>query len=94
MGRRRKALQSSLELMEDQYFKAQDVMESYHRLAQTVKDQLVTGECLDLLDDLGEGIQAWACYSDFAYRHPEEWPMYVDEREQARLERLLRGETR
>jgi hypothetical protein len=91
MSRRRKALESSLELLEDQYFKAQDVMDGYHRLAQTVRDQLVTGECLSLLDDLGEGIQAWACYSDFSYRHPEEWPTYVDEREKAALERLLRG---
>lgn len=74
-------MQSSLELMEDQYFKAQDVMESYHRLARTVRDQLVTGECLELLDDLGEEIQAWACYSDSIYRNPDEWPTYMDERE-------------
>lgn len=84
-------MESSLELLEDQYFKAQDVMGSYHRLAQTVRDQLVTRECLDLLDDLGEQIQASAAYSDWIYRNPEGWPTYVDEREKAALERLLRG---
>ena len=84
-------MESTLELMEDQYFKPQDVMGSYHRLAQTVRDQLVTGECLELLDDLGEEIQVWACYSDFAYRHPEEWPVYMDEREREAVARLVRG---
>lgn len=47
-------------------------MESFRRLAWTTRDQLVTEECMELLSDLGEEIQAWAYYSDFAYRHPEE----------------------
>jgi len=72
MGRRRKALQSSLELMEDQYFRSLSAMESFRRLARTIRDQLVTGECLELLSDPGEEIQAWACYLDFAYRHLQE----------------------
>ena len=71
MGRRKKALESSLELVEDQHFQAVEAIRSYHRLARTLLDQLVTEECLALLDDLGEEIQAWACYSDFPYRHPE-----------------------
>lgn len=89
MGRRRKALESCFELMEDQYFKAVDVMESYHRLAQTVRDQLVTGECLGLLRDLGEQIQAWTCYTEWIYRNPEEWDNYAEEREIAALKRLF-----
>jgi len=72
MGRRRKALQSSLELMEDQYFRSLSAIESFRRLARTIRDQLLTGECLELLRDLGEEIQAWAYHGDFAYRHPEE----------------------
>ena len=65
-------MQSSLELMEDQHFQAVEAIRSYHRLARTLLDQLVTGECLELLRDLGEEIQAWAYHSGFAYRHPEE----------------------
>jgi len=72
MGRRRKALQSWLELMEDQYFRSLSAIESLRRLARTIRDQLVTGQCSTLLSDPGEEIQAWACYSDFPYRHPEE----------------------
>jgi|GEM_PF-3014650 len=72
MGRRRKALQSSLELMEDQYLRSLSAIQSFRRLARTTRDQLVTGECLELLSDPGEEIQAWACYSELAYRHPEE----------------------
>lgn len=90
MGKRRKALESSLELVEDQYFQSLETIDSSHRLAQTVKDRLVTGECLELLSDLGEVIQAWTSYSDFAYRHLEEWPVYAEEREIAALARLLR----
>jgi len=91
MGRRRKVLQSSLELTEDQQFQAVRAIRSYHRLARTLLDQQVTGECLELLDDLGEDIQAWVGYSDFIYRHPEEWPVYMDEREKALLKRLTTG---
>ena len=58
--------------MEDQYFRTLSAIESVRRLARTTRDQLVTGECMELLSDLGEGIQAWACYTDLAYRHPEE----------------------
>ena len=47
-------------------------MESFHRLAKILRDQLVTGECMELLCDLGEEIQAWAFDACFAYRHPEE----------------------
>jgi len=94
MGKRRKALESSLELLEDQHFQAVEAIKSYHRLASTLRDQLVTGECLELLDDLGEEIQAWACYSEWTYRNPEEWPTYMDEREFAALERLLRREAK
>lgn len=72
MGRRRKALESSLELMEDQYFKSLSAIESFRRLAWTIRDQLLTGEYMEPLSDLGEEIQTWAYYSDFAYRHPEE----------------------
>jgi len=74
MGRRRKALESSLELTEDQHFQAVEAIQ----------------ECLDLLDDLGEEIQPWACYSDFVYRYPEEWLVYMDEREEAAIVRLVR----
>jgi len=81
MGKRRKALESSLALMDYQYFRALSAIESFWRLVRTTGDQLVTGECLELLRDLGEEIQAWACYSDFAYRHLQEWPVYVDERD-------------
>lgn len=91
MGRRRKALQSSLELMENQCFRSLSAIESFRRLARTIRDQLVTGECMKLLSDVGEEIQAWACYSDFAYRHPEEWPVYMDEREREAVARLLKG---
>jgi len=66
MGRRRKALQSSLELMEEQYLKSLRAIESFRRLARTIRDQLVTGQCLELLRDLGEGIQAWAYHGGFA----------------------------
>lgn len=83
-------MESSLELTEDQHFQAVEAIESYHRLARTLRDQLVTGECLDLLDDLGEEIQPWACYSDFVYRYPEEWLVYMDEREEAAIARFLR----
>ena len=72
MGRRRKALQSWLELMEEQYLKSLSAIGSFWRLGRIIRDQLLTGECLELLRDLGEEIQAWAYYSDFAYRHPEE----------------------
>ena len=65
-------MQSSLELMEDQYFRSLSAIEGSRRLARTTRDQLLTGECLELLRDLGEEIQAWACYSELAYRHPEE----------------------
>lgn len=85
-------MQSSLELTEGLYFKSLGAMESYHRLAGTLSDQLVTEEFFELLSDLGEEIQAWACYSDFIYRSPEEWPVYMEEREEAALARLLRGE--
>ena len=90
MGRRRKALESSLELTEDQYFQSLEAMESFQRLARTLRDQLVTGECLELLDDLGEEIQAWPCYSEWTCRNPEEWGIYTDERERQALERLVR----
>lgn len=90
MGRRRKALESSLELMEDQHFQAVEATKSYHRLARTLRDQLVTGECLDLLDDLGEEIQPWTCYTDFIYRHPGHWPVYMDKREETAIARLVR----
>lgn len=72
MGRRRKALQSSLELTEDQYFQSLETIDSDHGLVRTVKGQLVTRECLEILNDLGEVIQAWASYSDFVYWHSEE----------------------
>jgi len=72
MGKRGNALEFSLELMEDQYLESLSAIESFRRLARTIRDQLVTGECSTLLSDLGEEIQAWACYSDFPYRHPEE----------------------
>ena len=91
MGRRRKALESALELTEGQYFRSQSAMESYHHLAQTLLDQLVTGECLELFNHLGEQIQVWACYSDFIYRNPEEWPVYMDEREEVAIAGLGRG---
>ena len=91
MVRRRKALQSSLELMEGQYFRSLSAIESFRRLARTTRDQLVTGECLEPLSDLGEEIQAWACYSDFAYRHPEEWPVYMDAREEVAIAGLAGG---
>lgn len=91
MGRRRKALQSSLELMENQCFRSLSAIESFRRLARTIRDQLVTGECMKLLSDVGEEIQVWACYSDFAYRHPEEWPVYMDEREEVAIACLVRG---
>jgi len=91
MVRRRKALQSALELMEDQYFQAVETMESFHRLAKILRDQLVTRECLEPLSDLGEEIQAWACYSELAYRHPEEWLVYVDEREEVAIAGLVGG---
>lgn len=84
-------LQSSLELTEDQHFQAVEAIESYHRLARTLRDQRVPRECLELLNDLGEDIQAWVGYSDFIYRHPEEWPVYMDEREKANLKRLTTG---
>ena len=83
-------MQSSVELTEDQYWKSLDVMESYHRLAGTLRDQLVTGECLELLNDLGEHIQASAAYSDYIYRNPAEWDTYMDEKEKAALECLVR----
>lgn len=89
MGRRWKALELSLELVEDQYFQSLEAIESFQRLAQTVRAQLVTGECLELLNDLGEGIQTWASYSEYLYHHPEEWPVYVDERERQALARLV-----
>jgi len=91
MGKRGKALESSLELMEDQYFRALSAIESFRRLVRTTRDQLVTGECLELLRDLGEEIQAWACYSDFAYRHLQEWPVYMDEREEVAIADLAGG---
>ena len=72
MGRRRKALQSSLALMDDQYFRSLSAIESLRRLVRTIRDQLVTEECMKLLSDLGEEIQAWAYHGDFPYRHPEE----------------------
>jgi len=90
MGKRRKALQSCLELTEDQHFQAVETIESFHRLAQTLRDQLVTGECLELLSDLREEIQAWTCYTDFIYRHPGHWPVYMDEREETAIARLVR----
>lgn len=65
-------MESWLELMDDQYFRALGAIETFWRLVRAMREQLVTGECLEPLSDLGEGIQAWACYSDFAYRHPEE----------------------
>ena len=89
MGKRRKALESSLELVEDQQFQDVEATKSYHRLASTLRDQLVSGECLALLDGLAEEIQAWACYSDYIYRNPAEWDTYMDEREKAALERLV-----
>ena len=72
MGKRRKALESSLELMEDQYFRALSAIESFRRLARTIRDQLLTGECMELLCDLGGETQAWAYHGDFAYRHLQE----------------------
>lgn len=72
MGKRGKALESSLELMEDQYFKSQSAIESLRRLAQTIRDELLTEEYMELLSDLGEEIQAWAYHGELAYRHPEE----------------------
>lgn len=84
-------MESALELVEDQHFQAVEVIQSFHRLARTVREQLVTGECLGLLDDLGEHIQASVCYSHYIYRHPEEWDTYMDEREKAGLESLVRG---
>lgn len=89
MGRRRKALESSLEVTEEQYFKFLQAMESFQRLGRTLRDQLVTGECLKLLDDLGEEIQAWACYSDFIYRYPEQWPVYMEDQEEAAIAHLV-----
>lgn len=65
-------------------------MESFHRLAKMVRDQLVTGECLGLLSRLGNEIQDWASYSDYIYRHLEEWGAYMDEREREALARLVR----
>jgi len=65
-------LESSLELMEDQYLESLSAIESFRRLARTIRDQLLTGEYMELLRDMGEEIQAWAYYSDFAYRQPEE----------------------
>ena len=65
-------MQSCLELMEDQYLRALSAIGTFRRLARTTRDQLVTGEFMKLLRDLGEEIQAWAYYSDFAYRHPQE----------------------
>lgn len=94
MGRWRKELESVTDLMEEQYFQSQETKESYHRLALTIREQLVTRECLELLDDLGEHIQASMCYSHYIYRHPEEWGDYAKEQERAALERLLRGEIR
>jgi len=77
--------------MEDQYFTSLSAIESFWRLARTTRDQLVTGEFMKLLSDLGEEIQAWACYSDFAYRHVQEWPVYVDEREEVAIAGLAGG---
>lgn len=91
MGKRRKAVESSLELMEEQYFRSLSAIESLRRLVRTNRDQLVTGECMELLCDLGEEIQAWACYSDFAYRHLQEWPVYVEEREEVAIAGLVGG---
>lgn len=73
-------MESSPELMEEQYFLSLETMDSYDRLARTLRDQLVTGECLELLNDLGEVIQARASCSDYIYRHPEERGTYMDER--------------
>jgi len=56
-GRRRNALESWLAVMEDQYFRALSAIESFRRLARTIRDQLVTGECLELLNNLGQEIQ-------------------------------------
>lgn len=61
MVRRRRTLESSLELMADQRFQGMETMGSFHRLAQIVKDQFLTGECLELLDHLGEESQPWTC---------------------------------
>ena len=82
-------MESSLELVEDQYFKSLEVIESFQHLAQMVRAQLVTGECLELLEHLGEEIEAWSSYSDWIYRHPEEWPVYMDGREREALARLV-----
>lgn len=72
MGKRRKALESSLALMDDQYFRSLSATESLRRLVRTTRDQLVTRQYMELLRDLGEEIQAWAYHGGFAYRHPEE----------------------
>jgi len=53
-------------------FQSLSAIQSFRRLAWTIRDQLLTGEYMELLRDLGEEIQAWAYYSDFANRHPEE----------------------
>ena len=60
IARRRKTLESPLKLMEDQRFQALETIENYHRLVPIVSGQLVTGQCLELLNDLGDRIQPWA----------------------------------
>ena len=56
MGRRRKALESYLGLMEEQYLKSLSAIESFWRLARTTRDQLVTREFMKLLGDFAEEI--------------------------------------
>ena len=43
-------MEFSLELMEDQYFQSPEAMESSECLVRSVREQLVTGKCLDLAE--------------------------------------------
>lgn len=84
-------MESRLEQVEAQYFKSLSATEGFWRLGRIIRDQVVTEECVELLRDLEEQIRSRACHTDFAYRHREEWPVYIYDRERVGVEQLVRG---